>query len=103
MTYVVTDNCKGCKYTDCVAVCPVDAFHELELQLVINPEECIDCDICVPECPSEAIYADIDLPEDKMQYLEINAEKSQEAPVICEMKDPLPGADEQRAKNWARG
>jgi ferredoxin len=92
MTYVVTDNCIRCKYTDCVEVCPVDAFHEGPNFLVINPEECIDCDVCVPECPAEAIYAEDDLPDDMAAFLELNAELSEQWPVINEKKDPLPDA-----------
>ena len=66
MTYLVTDNCVKCKHTDCVAVCPVDCFYEGEDTLVINPDECIDCGVCVPECPVGAIVADVDLPEDSL-------------------------------------
>lgn len=94
MTYVVTDNCIRCKYTDCVDVCPVDAFHEGPNFLVINPEECIDCDVCVPECPAEAIYSDADLPDDMEQFLDLNAELAEQWPVITEKKDPLPDATE---------
>lgn len=63
MTYVVTEACVNCKYTDCAAVCPVEAFHELPDRLLINPDNCIDCDACVPECPVEAIYPDVNAPE----------------------------------------
>ncbi|MDX1335835.1 MAG: ferredoxin family protein [Gammaproteobacteria bacterium] len=94
MTYVVTDNCIRCKYTDCVEVCPVDAFHEGPNFLVINPEECIDCDVCVPECPAEAIYAEDDLPDGMEKFLELNAELSEQWPVINEKQDPLPDAAE---------
>ena len=74
MTYVVTENCIKCKHTDCVAVCPVDCFYEGPNFLVINPDECIDCAVCVPECPVDAIYADTDLPEDQKVFIEINAD-----------------------------
>jgi len=94
MTYVVTDNCIRCKYTDCVEVCPVDAFHEGPNFLVINPEECIDCDVCVPECPAEAIYAEDDLPDGMEQFLELNAELAEQWPVINEKQEPLPDAAE---------
>ena len=94
MTYVVTENCIRCKYTDCVEVCPVDAFHEGPNFLVINPDECIDCDVCVPECPAEAIFADSDLPAGQEAFLAINAELAREWPVINRKKDPLPDADE---------
>ncbi len=95
MTFVVTENCIKCKYTDCVEVCPVDCFHEGPNFLVIDPEECIDCTLCEPECPVEAIYPEDDLPSDQQAFLELNAELSREWPVITEMK-PAP-AD---AKDW---
>jgi ferredoxin len=94
MTYVVTENCIRCKYTDCVDVCPVDAFHEGPNFLVINPDECIDCDVCIPECPAEAIFAEDDLPEDQRQFIEINAELAAKWPVINEKKDPPADAEE---------
>ena len=72
MTYVVTDDCVDCKYTDCAAVCPVEAFHELPDRLYINPETCIDCDACVPECPVEAIFPELALPEQFNEWLELN-------------------------------
>lgn len=74
MTYVVTEPCVECKYTDCAAVCPVEAFHELPDRLYINPDTCIDCDACIPECPVEAIYADMSLPPEYSEWLEMNAE-----------------------------
>ncbi len=95
MTFVVTENCIKCKYTDCVEVCPVDCFHEGPNFLVIDPEECIDCTLCEPECPVEAIYPEDDLPADQQDFIELNAELSREWPVITEMK-PAP-AD---AKQW---
>lgn len=98
MTYCVTDNCIKCKYTDCVAVCPVDCFYEGEEMLVINPEECIDCDACVAECPAEAIKADVDLAPHEEKFLEINERFSREWPVICERKEPLPNADDWLGK-----
>ena len=94
MTYVVTENCIRCKYTDCVDVCPVDAFHEGPNFLVINPDECIDCDVCVPECPAEAIFADGELPPEQEKFIEINEELAKQWPVITEKKDPLPDAEE---------
>lgn len=94
MTYLVIDNCIKCKHTDCVSVCPVDCFYEGENTLVINPEECIDCGVCVPECPIDAIVADNDLPEPELsKWLEINTRYSQEWPIITEYKGPLPDAD----------
>ena len=74
MTYVVTENCIKCKYTDCVEVCPVDCFHEGPNILVIDPDECIDCTLCVAECPVNAIYAEDDLPENQKQFTQLNAE-----------------------------
>lgn len=88
MTFVVTERCIRCKYTDCVEVCPVDCFHEGPNFLVINPEECIDCNLCVPECPVEAIYPDEELPEDQKDFLAINKELSEKWPVINAQKDP---------------
>ncbi len=94
MTFVVTEQCVQCKYTDCVDVCPVECFHEGPNFLVIDPEECIDCALCVPECPAEAIFAEDDLPEQFAEYTELNAELSLIWPVITEAKDPLPVAEE---------
>ena len=93
MTYVVTEYCDGCKYTDCVEVCPVDCFHEGPNMLYINPEECIDCNACVEECPVEAIYADVDVPEKWESYTKLNEEKCAEYPVIYETKEPLETAN----------
>ncbi|MAZ43606.1 MAG: ferredoxin [Legionellales bacterium] len=87
MAFVVTENCIRCKYTDCVEVCPVDCFHEGPNMLVINPEECIDCALCEPECPAEAIFSEDDLPDEFADFLQINAEKAQDWPVITEHKD----------------
>ena len=93
MTYVVTDNCIKCKYTDCVDVCPVDCFHEGPNLLVIDPDECIDCTLCVAECPAEAIYAEDDVPAGQEVFIGLNAELSKQWPVIAERKEPLPDAD----------
>ncbi len=90
MTYIVTEKCVDCVYTDCVSVCPVDAFHELPDRLYINPETCIDCNACVDECPVEAIYADMDVPDEFQEWIELN-EKAEEYPVIVSQKDPLKG------------
>jgi len=94
MTYVVTEACVKCKYTDCVDVCPVDCFHEGPNFLVIDPEECIDCTLCVAECPVEAIYAEDDVPDDQRAYIALNAELAKGWKVIIERKDPLPDADD---------
>jgi len=93
MTYVVTENCIRCKYTDCVDVCPVDCFHGGPDFLVIDPEECIDCDVCVAECPAEAIFPEEDLPEGQKQFIEINARLAKIWPVINVKTDPLPEAE----------
>ena len=76
MTYVVTENCIKCVYTDCVDVCPVDCFREGPNMLVIDPEECIDCTLCVPECPADAIFLDEEVPTGQEQFIEINARLS---------------------------
>jgi ferredoxin len=94
MTYVVTENCIRCKYTDCVDVCPVDAFREGPNFLVIDPDECIDCTLCVSECPAEAIYAEDDLPADQQDFVALNAELSKVWPVIIERKVPPSDADD---------
>ncbi|KPK10649.1 MAG: ferredoxin [Acidithiobacillales bacterium SG8_45] len=98
MAYVVTENCIKCKYTDCVEVCPVDCFHEGPNFLVIDPEECIDCTLCVPECPINAIYAEDDLPADMAKFLNLNAELAAEWPVITEKKDAPADASEWENK-----
>lgn len=89
MTYVVTENCIRCKYTDCVEVCPVDCFREGPNFLVIDPDECIDCTLCVPECPVNAIFAEDDLPEEQKKFTAINAELAKKWPTITEKK-PAP-------------
>lgn len=106
MTYVVTEHCKKCKYTDCVEVCPVEAFHEGPEMLYINPETCIDCNLCIPACPVEAIYADVDVPDRYESYIQLNADECEKHPTITEKKDPLPGAltlDEWKEKDKAKG
>ncbi len=87
MTYVVTENCIKCKYTDCVEVCPVDCFHEGPNFLVIDPEECIDCTLCEPECPVDAIYSEDEVPSDQEHFLEINERLAQKWPVITAQKE----------------
>lgn len=98
MTFVVTENCIKCKYTDCVEVCPVDCFHEGPNFLVIDPDECIDCSLCEPECPANAIFAEDDLPDDQQHFLDLNAELSRDWPVLTEKKEPLPDAEEWDGK-----
>ena len=96
MAFVVTGNCKGCRFTDCVAVCPVECFHSDEDMLYIDPDECIDCGACVPECPVEAIYDETELPDELQKWKELNASKAPGLPVITETQDPLPGAEERK-------
>ncbi|MBP9791772.1 MAG: ferredoxin family protein [Rickettsiales bacterium] len=91
MTFVVTEKCIKCKYTDCVEVCPVDCFYEGENMLVINPDECIDCGLCEPECPIEAIQPEA---EHLIEMIETNREYSQKWPKITTKKQPMPEADE---------
>ena len=93
MTYVVTENCIRCKYTDCVDVCPVDAFCEGPNFLVIDPELCIDCDVCVPECQANAIFPDGELPAGQEKFLELNAELTKIWPVIVAKKEAPADAD----------
>jgi ferredoxin len=94
MTHVVTDNCIKCKYTDCVEVCPVDCFHEGSNFLAIDPVECIDCTLCVPECPAEAIFADEEVPDGMEHYTALNAELVKGWPVIAARVEPPDDADQ---------
>ena len=91
MTYIVNDKCIGCKFTDCVEVCPVDCFYEGENMLVINPDECIDCGVCEPECPADAIQPDT--ADGTAKWVEFNKKWSEQWPVITEKKEPLPDAE----------
>ena len=105
MAHVVTDACVRCKYTDCVATCPVECFYELENMLIIHPDECIDCGACVPECPVEAIFMDYEVPEQFEKYIEFNAVKSKEMeedgiePII-DTKSAHPDADKYKDGCW---
>jgi len=94
MTYVVAEPCIKCKYTDCVDVCPVDCFYEGENFLAIHPDECIDCGACVPECPTEAIFSEDDLPEKWADYKELNARFCETWPNIDKKKEALADAEE---------
>lgn len=94
MTFVVTENCINCKYTDCVEVCPVDCFYEGPNFLVINPDECIDCGLCEPECPTKAIFAEDDLPEKFQNFVALNAELAKTWPNINSRKPALPDAEQ---------
>ena len=93
MAYVVTETCIMCKYSDCVEVCPVDCFYEGENMLVINPDECIDCGVCEPECPIGAIEPES---EENVQWLEVNREYSQNWPNVTQNKEAMEEADEYK-------
>jgi ferredoxin len=97
MTYVVTESCIKCKYTDCVDVCPVDCFKEGPNFLVIDPDGCIDCAVCVPECPADAIVADRDVTAEQQPYIALNAELAMIWPTISKKKAPLPEAEEYKS------
>ena len=103
MAHVVTSKCQGCKFTDCVEVCPVACFYELDNQVVIHPEDCIDCTACVAECPVEAIYAEADVPPEYQSDIELNASQArgvkdsgQEA--IVKKKEALRTAAKRKAE-----
>jgi ferredoxin len=94
MTYVVTDKCIGCKYTECLQVCPVDCFYEGENFLVIDPDACIDCGLCEVECPVDAIFSESELPQEHLHFIALNKELSKIWPKITEKKDALPAAEQ---------
>lgn len=100
MPHVVTENCILCKYTDCVDVCPVDCFREGPNMLVIEPDECIDCALCIPECPADAIFRENDLPIDQLEFGRLNAELAREPGwrQIVRTQLPLPNADDWNGK-----
>ncbi len=95
MAYVVTENCIKCKYTDCVDVCPVDCFYEGPNFLVIHPDECIDCALCEPECPADAIFEESEVPAEQQAFIQLNAELAEIWPNIAEAKEPP-----KDAKQW---
>ncbi len=102
MAYIVTSKCLGCKFTDCVEVCPVGCFYELEQQLVIHPEECIDCSACVEVCPVEAIYAEADVPAEFQTSIDFNAAEARRVKdagqtSLVKKQVPLPTATERKA------
>src|SRR5262245_1865881 len=103
MAHVVTNKCVGCKFTDCVEVCPVACFYELDNQVIIHPEDCIDCTACVAECPVEAIYAEADVPPDFQPNIDFNGSEARRVkesgqPAIVKRKDPLPTAGQRKAE-----
>jgi ferredoxin len=100
MTHVVTEACIRCKYTDCVEVCPVDCFREGPNTLVIDPDECIDCAVCIPACPVDAIAPQSELPPDQAHMVALNAELARAAgwQPITRRKAPLPDADEWKGR-----
>jgi ferredoxin len=100
MTFVVTTNCEGCRFTDCALVCPVDAFHGDAEMLYIDPEQCIDCGVCLPVCPVGAIFADIDLPTEQQRWLDINRERAVHLPIV-NSREPEPEGARELAR--ARG
>ena len=91
MTMVVTGGCFGCKYTDCVVVCPCDCFHEGEKMVFIDPDCCTECDACVAECPVEAIFHEDNVPADQRDFIALNAEMAKVCPPIVQKKTPLAG------------
>ena len=98
MPHVVTENCVRCRFTECVAVCPVECFHANDEQLFIDPDACIDCGACIPTCPVQAIYEDISVPEEYAQWVAINAERSSQLPLLVGPQTPLPTAEARRAE-----
>lgn len=96
MTFVVTEQCIRCKFMDCIKPCPVDCFYEGPDFLVINPDECIDCSVCVTECPVNAIYQDKDVPADQRDFIEINRQMSRVWPQAVEPAEPLPDRETWR-------
>ena len=94
MTHVVLDSCIRCRYTDCVDVCPVDCFREGPNMLVIDPDECIDCAVCIPECPVDAIRAEEDVPPGQIEFVALNAELARSWPGITRKHDALPDAEQ---------
>ena len=98
MAFVVTENCIKCKFTDCVDACPVDCFHAGPNFLVIDPDECIDCTLCEPECPANAIFAEDEVPEGQEQFIQLNAELSKIWPSITEVQPAAADANEWNGK-----
>ena len=93
MAFVIVENCIRCKHTDCVSVCPVDCFYEGPNFLAIHPDECIDCALCVPKCPVNAIYAEANVPQDQADFIVLNRELSARWLPLRKRKAALPDAD----------
>ena len=98
MTHVVLESCIRCKYTDCVDVCPVDCFREGPNMLTIDPDECIDCAVCIPECPVNAILPEEDVPQEQLHFIKLNAELAKKWPSITKRKPAPADADEWKDK-----
>ncbi len=98
MPHIVTENCQGCRFTDCVSHCPVECFHADDERLYIEPDVCVDCGACIPVCPVRAIFDVIDMPDDKEPWIAVNAERSKSLPVITGKQTPLPTADARRTE-----
>lgn len=96
MTHVVVEHCQGCRFTDCVATCPVACFHADETRVYIDPAVCIDCGACIPACPVGAVIEEFDLPSSQMHWIAVNAEAAARLPVVRSKSPPLPGAEERR-------
>lgn len=96
MPHVVTENCYSCRFTDCVACCPVQCFHIDTLRVYIDPDVCVDCGACIPACPVHAIYDVIDMPDDKDHWIAKNKARAKALPVVSEKQTPLPTAAARR-------
>lgn len=96
MTTLVTDNCQRCRFTECVTSCPVGAFHGGEDMLFINPDVCVDCGACITKCPVQAIYEDLDLPDELDEWIEINERQSKSLPKITAKQPPYKEAEDRR-------
>lgn len=103
MTHVVTEACINCRYTDCVSVCPVDCFRQGPNFLVIDPAECIDCAVCVPECPVDAIFAEDDVPADQLKFIDLNATLAGQWPSITSGIGALPDASDWKDRSGKAG
>jgi ferredoxin len=96
MTTLVTDNCQRCRFTECVTSCPVSAFRASEEMLFIDPDVCVDCGACIPKCPVQAIYEDLDLPDELNEWIDINEKRAKKLPKITTKEDSYEGAEERK-------